>query len=87
MQKKKNGLGEKITYYHIMLYQVRLAMSGNQTRIDCTGSCKSNYHMITTTTALNHWIAITIIWHISVGCVSLNFFLICAENTGPIYIV
>ena len=43
--------------YHIKLNQVHLAMSGIQTTLvvigtDCTGSCKSNYHTITTMTAL-----------------------------------
>ena len=43
--------------YPIMLYGVHLAMNGVGTLTlvvigtDCTGSCKSNYHMIMTTTA------------------------------------
>ena len=43
--------------YHIMLYRVQLAMKGFEFKIlmvigtDCTGSCKSNYHTITTPTA------------------------------------
>ena len=42
--------------YHIMLYQVNLAWPGIEFTTlvvigtDCIGSCKSNYHTITTTT-------------------------------------
>jgi len=42
--------------YHIKLYRVLLEIRGIQTLVvigtDCTGSCKSNYHTITTTTTL-----------------------------------
>ena len=43
-------------FYHIMFYRVLLAMNRFELTIlmaigtDCTGSCKSNYHTITTTT-------------------------------------
>jgi hypothetical protein len=43
--------------YHTMLYRVHLAYAGFELTTlvvictDCTGSCKSNYHTITTTTA------------------------------------
>ena len=42
--------------YHIMLYRVHLACAGFKLTMlvvigtDCIGSCKSNYHMIMTTT-------------------------------------
>jgi len=45
--------------FHIMLYQVHLAMIGFELTTlmvidtDCTGSCKSNYHTITTRMAFN----------------------------------
>ena len=41
--------------YHIMMYRVHIACAGFELTIslvigtDCIGSCKSNYHMITTT--------------------------------------
>ena len=43
-----------VQLYHKMLYQVYLTMSGFELTMlvvigtDCIGSCKSNYHMITT---------------------------------------
>ena len=54
-----------LTIFITMLYRVHLAISGIQTHnvvvigTDCTGSCKSNYHMITATMALN-WIELSI---------------------------
>ena len=48
--------------YHIMLHRVHLTMSVIQTLVvistDCIGSCKSNYHMITTATLCNEKVSL-----------------------------
>jgi len=64
--------------YHIMLYQVHLhhEQDSNSTLVvlatDCTGSCTSNYHTITTTMA--HSVRTAKTWTYTCTCM-LGFFL------------
>ena len=52
---------KSLTNYHIMLYQVQIAITGLELTTlvvigsDCISSCKSNYHTIMTTTAPGIW--------------------------------
>ena len=68
--------------YHIMCYRVYLAMSGFQLTslvvisTDCTGSCKSNYRTITTTT-VSPFVLQTLQLNIdSIGTLSEIFFFL-----------
>ena len=62
---------------HIMLYRVHLAWAGFELTTlgmigtDCIGYCKSNYHTITTTTALLDSIIIKYKAIYTVGCINL----------------
>ena len=66
--------------YHIMLYWVHLAWVGFELTTlvvigtDCTDSCKSNYHTITTTTAPK------VTWHVP----NMRHALATARNTSLI---
>ena len=54
-------------FFHIMLYRVHLAWAGFKLTIlvmistDCTGNCKSNYHMIRATTDTCHNVQLSIL--------------------------
>ena len=67
--------------YQIMLYQIHLAWAGFKLTmlvvigIDCTGSCKSNYHTITTMTS---------------PCIIIEnctYLLIHTTETGTLYMI
>jgi hypothetical protein len=66
--------------YHIMLYQIHLARMGFELTTlvvistDCRGSCKSNYHTITTTTALFSYENVNAFYHID------SFLHMCNER-------
>ena len=79
--------------YHIMLYRVHLAWAGFKLTTlvvigtDCTGSCKSNFHTITTTTAPRLvWGSILYKWKCSCGgkfllnMLNLCFTRLCENN-------
>ena len=65
--------------YQIMLYRVNLAMNRVRTNIflvmtstDCTGSCKSNYHTITTATCRMCLVVTFLIYYKNFWVISLH---------------
>ena len=62
-------------FYHIMLYRVHLAWAGFELTMfvvigtDCIGTCKSNYHTITTATASE------------MLCISIPVCILCSSCT------
>ena len=70
--------------HHIMLYRVQLAWAGFELTtlvvigIDCTGSCQSNYHTITTTKAPIKLPVPSQQWELSFNCVRVRYrFRLC----------
>jgi hypothetical protein len=58
-----------VKLYHILLYEYTLPWTGFELTTlvvigtDCTGSCKSNYHTINTTTATHKRLWHSLYWH------------------------
>jgi hypothetical protein len=71
-----------------MLYRVQLAMNGDELTTlvmigtDCTGSCKSNYHTIMTTTAPRFFMRLIINGQISIIKIKYTYYsyFICYIN-------
>ena len=75
--------------YHIMLYRVHLAWMGFKFNVtDCIGSCKSNYHTITTTTTPESPLIIGVFllsfWTSTIVAIS-NIFFISSLNKWQIF--